>query len=82
MGYFQVRYDSRVVNYERRSFIRLTTGLSTLNILKAQLNFPPIVGLRFFQKGGGIAEWIRLRLPSCGPGFESKHTIYALIVKF
>ena len=51
MWYFQVRYDSRVVNYERRSFIRLTTGLSTLNILKAQLNFPPIVGLRFFQKG-------------------------------
>ena len=27
MGYFQVRYDSRVVNYERRGFIRLATGL-------------------------------------------------------
>ena len=26
MGYFQVRYDSRVVNYDRRGFIRLTTG--------------------------------------------------------
>ena len=26
MGYFQVRYDSRVVNYERRGFIRLATG--------------------------------------------------------
>ena len=23
MGYFQVRYDSRVVNYDRRGFIRL-----------------------------------------------------------
>ena len=22
MGYFQVRYDSRVVNYDRRGFIR------------------------------------------------------------
>ena len=25
MGYFQVRYDSRVVNYDRRGFIRLVT---------------------------------------------------------
>ena len=27
MGYFQVRYDSRVVNYERKLFIRWATGL-------------------------------------------------------
>ena len=27
MGYFQVRYDSRVVIYERKMFIRLATGL-------------------------------------------------------
>ena len=26
MGYFQVRYDSRVVNYNRIGFIRLATG--------------------------------------------------------
>ena len=26
MGYFQVRYDSRVVNYDRGGFIRLATG--------------------------------------------------------
>ena len=26
MGYFQVRYDYRVVNYNRRGFIRLATG--------------------------------------------------------
>ena len=26
MGYFQVRYDSRGVNYDRRGFIRLATG--------------------------------------------------------
>ena len=24
-----------------------------------------------------IAPWFRLRLPSCGPGFDPKHTIYA-----
>ena len=28
MGYFQVRYDSRVVNYDCRGFIRLATDLS------------------------------------------------------
>ena len=27
MGYFQVRYDSRGVNYDRRGFIRLATGV-------------------------------------------------------
>ena len=27
MECFQVRYDSRVVNYERKLFIRLATGL-------------------------------------------------------
>ena len=27
MGYFPVRYESRVVNYDRRGFIRLATGL-------------------------------------------------------
>ena len=26
MGYFQVRYDSRVINYDRKLFIRLATG--------------------------------------------------------
>ena len=28
MGYFQVRYDSRVVIYDRRAFTRLTSGQS------------------------------------------------------
>ena len=28
MGYFQVRYDSRVVIYDREGFIRLATVLS------------------------------------------------------
>ena len=27
MGYFQVRYDSRVVIYERKMFIRFATGV-------------------------------------------------------
>ena len=28
MGYFQVRYDSRIVIYERKMFIRLATDVS------------------------------------------------------
>ena len=32
MGYFQVRYDSRGVNYDRRGFIRLATGLCSKRI--------------------------------------------------
>ena len=27
-----------------------------------------------------IAQWIRLCLPACGPGFESKHKIYAFLI--
>ena len=27
MGFFQVRYDSIVINYERKLFIRLATGV-------------------------------------------------------
>ena len=29
MGYFPVRYDSRVIIYERKMFIRLATELMT-----------------------------------------------------
>ena len=31
MGYFQVRYDSRVVIYDRTAFIRLATGTKVIN---------------------------------------------------
>ena len=34
MGYFPVRYDSRVVNYDHRGFIRLATGAGPIKILK------------------------------------------------
>ena len=30
MGYFQVRYDSIAINYDRRGFIGLATGVLTL----------------------------------------------------
>ena len=30
MGYFQVRYDSRVIIYDRKMFIRLDTGHSAV----------------------------------------------------
>ena len=31
MGYFQVRYASRVIIYERKMFIRLATGVDVIN---------------------------------------------------
>ena len=34
MGYFPVRYDSRVVIYERKMFIRLATGFGGKNMYK------------------------------------------------
>ena len=37
MEYFQIRYDSRVVNYERKMFIRLTTVLSRLYIFGSKV---------------------------------------------
>ena len=33
MGYFQVRYNSRVVNYDRIGFIRLATGVPRKQLL-------------------------------------------------
>ena len=33
MGYFPVRYDSRVVIYERKMFIRLATGDNVISKL-------------------------------------------------
>ena len=36
MGYFPVTYDSVVVNYDRRGFIRLATGI----VFAVQLMIP------------------------------------------
>ena len=33
MGYFPVRYDSSVVNYDRRGFIRLARDLANFRFL-------------------------------------------------
>ena len=52
MGYFQVRYDSRVIIYDRRAFIRLATGVSVTifgDILK---------GLEFFEGIGLVFGYI------------------------
>ena len=36
MGYFQVRYNSRVVIYERKMFIILATDVAVQSYLKAR----------------------------------------------
>ena len=40
MGYFQVRYDSRGVNYDRRGFIRLATGWCVLRAPSERASSP------------------------------------------
>ena len=37
MGYFPVKYDSRVVNYERRGFIRLVTDQAVVKLVTVLL---------------------------------------------
>ena len=43
MGYFQVRYDSRVGIYERKMFIRLATAVRLVNYATALILFQPII---------------------------------------
>ena len=38
MEYFLVRYNSRVVNYERKMFIRLATGFKNFSYYKLNEN--------------------------------------------
>ena len=52
MGYFQVRYDSRVVIYNRRAFIRLATDYNSKHTINTVVNFidaPNLFAFRIFQ---------------------------------
>ena len=44
MGYFQIRYDSRGINYDRRGFIRLATGQTLASHLFAIARGRSLVG--------------------------------------
>ena len=53
MGYFPVRYDSRVVIYECKVFIRLTTGLMVQSsYLIIGLDILALLALYFHYTGG------------------------------
>ena len=45
MGYFQVRYNSIVVNYDRRGFIRLATGSSPKHTINAFIIYSQICAI-------------------------------------
>ena len=47
MWYFPVRYDSRVVNYDRIGFIRLATGLDQ-------------VAISYYKFGIMHSDWLKL----------------------
>ena len=56
MGYFPVRYDSRVVIYERKMFIRLATDSS----VKRRLILTILIKIcRSFFFTGDPSEWLR-----------------------
>ena len=64
------------LNYDRRGFIRLATGLSHVEKISDEIQ-KVIYQLLLLTnlgrlRGAAIAQWIRLRLPSCRPGFESQ----------
>ena len=76
MGYFQVRYDSRVVNYNRKGFIRLTTGVriqfsKQINVKMIYLVYRAGIRTRKFL-------FVRLHLqpPGC-PGFPPYKVVVA-----
>ena len=49
MGYFQVRYDYRVVNYDLRDFIRLATGLQTNKFVISNFSTTPTFLVRYYS---------------------------------
>ena len=58
MGYFQVRYDSRVVNYDLRGFIRLPSALCGCHLGLAKQKWtsllkrnPPVTAEAYYNYG-------------------------------
>ena len=67
MGYFQVRYDSRVVNYDRRGFIRLSTEIIHLcvkAVIFQYLRTSNNVNKQLSTRGGGRNSSVDLSVPS------------------
>ena len=60
MGYFQVRYDSRVVNYDRRGFIRLATDWTIFENFRQHIlveNFHGYKKHYFLEKNAMAPFW-------------------------
>ena len=58
MGYFQVRYDSRVINYDRRGFIRLTTGVQNSKLFGFRTSFTKHAKLFRYRKNLSVARYL------------------------
>ena len=56
MGYFHVRYDSRVVNYDHRGFLRLTTDSQFIIEQENQQN------LRWYNSTAGEGDIPRYKV--------------------
>ena len=60
MGYFKVRYDSRVVIYDRKMFIRLATGSFTAHGTRQQSRESVEIVISF---GWNLAKLQKQKLP-------------------
>ena len=56
MEYFLVRYDSRVVNYDRRGFIRLATGLKEFPMSYSVITSAATFTLRVHTYNGSLTS--------------------------
>ena len=70
MGYFQVRYNSRVINYDRRGFIRLATESYVLVIFTTPRNviYDDGVFIRLATEA-----YFTIRLYKNGPKVDGKY---------
>ena len=65
MGYFQVRYNSRVVIYDHSGFKRLATGLRFLGlnqVLKQYVLCLPVESSNVMNKARGRRGWYNIFL--------------------
>ena len=70
MGYFQVRYDSRVVNYDRKVFLRLATDFLRKECLRHAL------GLVTYYDDRNALCWRLLLISLCPSNLTEIHELF------
>ena len=68
MGYFQVRYDSRVIIYDRRGFIRLANEAISFYFMNVEVFTNPN-----FLIDGGVKDSVKVSFRHCRQIQERKN---------